>query len=95
MEIILPLSTKLYKIMNPRTQSNLRKRPPKMWSLTIHFREVVAYEKKRPCFTESESVTAFWVSPRFKYPRNQNVQVFGIPSGDTQNTNSKLNKRLR
>ena len=48
--------------------------------------------KKRPDFTESEGVTAFWISPRFKYPRYQNVNVSGIPSGDTQNTNSKLNE---
>ena len=50
--------------------------------------------KRRPLFIESESVTAFWVSPRFKYPRNQNVMFLVSPSGDTQNTNSKLNKRL-
>ena len=41
------------------------------------------------------AVTAFWVSPRFKYPRTQNAGVFGVPSGDTQNAKSELNKRLR
>ena len=38
-------------------------------------------------------VTAFWVSPRFKYPRTQNASVFGIPSGDNQNAKSELKKR--
>ena len=34
------------------------------------------------------SVTVFWVSPCFGYPRTQLTSVLGIPGRDTQNTDS-------
>ena len=39
-------------------------------------------------------VTVIWVSPCFGYPRTQIPSVFGIPSRDTQNTESVKYRRL-
>ena len=39
-------------------------------------------------------VTVIWVSPYFGYPRTQIPSVLGIPSRDTQNTESSKYRRL-
>jgi len=48
----------------------------------------------RPLLTPGGGVTVIWVSPCFGYPRTQIPSVLGIPSRDTQNTESVKYHRL-
>ena len=43
---------------------------------------------------QNGGVTVIWVSPCFGYPRTQIPSVLGIPSRDTQNTESVKYRRL-
>lgn len=61
--------------------------------ITLAMRHEVPFSLQFPF---GGSVTVFWLSPSFGYPRTQNSSVLDIPFGKTQNAKkSELNGRMR